>query len=541
MTTYERNVILETGKYDSIGKRPVRHDGHDKVTGRAQYGADYYLVGTLHAKVLRSPHAHARIISIDTSKAENHPNVRAVVTAADLPASKPGGTIEIPEMGDSILKYLRGNILASDKVVYKGHAVAAVAATDPHEAEEALKLIDVQYEPLPPILTAPDGMTKNAPIIHDDLETKELGKNISGKTNVSVHLQDKLGDAQKGFSEADVVIEREFNTATVHQGYIEPHNVTALWNKDGRVSIWCSTQGSFTVRDTVAAILDLPVSQVKVTPMEIGGGFGGKISVYVEPIAALLSKKTGLPVKNIMTRTEVFDSTGPTPGSYVKIKIGAKNTGEITAAQAYMAYEAGGFPGGMIEAGTKCVFAAYDVPNLHIDGYDVIVNKPKTAAYRAPGATNAAFATESVVTEIAETIGMDPIDFRLKNAAKEGTRKHDGTPNPKIGCIEVLEAMKNHPHYQAPLEKNVGRGIAVGYWFNVGLPSCAQLNVNTDGTVSLIEGSTDIGGSRTSLSQQAAEVLGIPVTDIHPSVVDTDSIGFTGVTGGSRTTFATGQ
>ena len=246
MTTYERNVILETGKYDSIGKRPVRHDGHDKVTGRAQYGADYYLVGTLHAKVLRSPHAHARIISIDTSKAENHPNVRAVVTAADLPTSKPGETIEIPEMGDSILKYLRGNILASDKVVYKGHAVAAVAATDPHEAEEALKLIDVQYEPLPPILTAPEGMIKNAPIIHDDLETKELGKNISGKTNVSVHLQDKLGDAQKGFSEADVVIEREFNTATVHQGYIEPHNVTALWNKDGRVSIWCSTQGSFT-------------------------------------------------------------------------------------------------------------------------------------------------------------------------------------------------------------------------------------------------------------------------------------------------------
>ena len=221
--------------------------------------------------------------------------------------------------------------------------------------------------------------------------------------------------------------------------------------------------------------------------MEIGGGFGGKIPVYVEPIAALLSKKTGLPVKNIMTRTEVFDSTGPTPGSYVKIKIGAKNTGEITAAQAYMAYEAGGFPGGMIEAGTQCVFAAYDVPNLHIDGYDVIVNKPKTAAYRAPGATHAAFATESVVTEIAETIGMDPIDFRLKNAAKEGTRKHDGTPNPKIGCIEVLEAMKNHPHYQAPLEKNVGRGIAVGYWFNVGLPSCAQLNVNNDGTFSLIE------------------------------------------------------
>ena len=539
METYERNVILETGKYDSIGKRPIRHDGVDKVTGRAEYGADYHLVGTLHAKILRSPHAHARIISIDTSKAEQHPSIRAVVTAADFPESKPDATVDL--LGETLLKYVRGNILASDKVIYRGHAVAAVAATSPHEAEEALKLIDVQYEPLPHVVTALDAMEQNAPIIHEDLETNEFGKKVSGKTNIALHVKENVGDVDKGFSEADVVIEREFYTSTVHQGYIEPHNVTALWKKDGRVHIWCSTQGAFFVRESVAKILDLPISQVKVTPMEIGGGFGGKIPVYAEPIAAMLSKKTGLPIKNVMTRTEVFESTGPTPGSYLKLKMGVRNTGEITAAQAYMVYEAGGFPGGVVESGVKCLLAAYDVPNFLIDGYDVITNKPKTAAYRAPGSPNAAFATESVVAEIAELIGMDPIDFRLKNAAKEGTRKSDGTLNPIIGCVEVLEAMQNHPHYKTPLKgDHVGRGIAIGYWFNIGLPSCAQLNVNDDGTVSLIEGSTDIGGSRTSLSQQAAEVLGIPVTDIHPSVVDTDSIGFTFLTGGSRTTYATG-
>ena len=536
---YEPNVVLATQKYDVVGTRPIRHDGADKVTGRALYGADFDAAGLLHGKVLRSPHAHARIKSIDTSKAEALPGVRAVVTSKDLPEAE-SKVIDLGE-GTGNLKYMRDNILATDKALYEGHAVAAVAAVSPHVAEEALSLIDVDYEVLPTVLTAPEGMKDDAPLLHEDLKTQELGEQTDKVSNLAEHFQHKKGDIQRGFAEADLIVEREFNTATVHQGYIEPHNVTALWNNDGRLHIWCSTQGSFTVRDTMAEILDLPVSQVRVTPMEIGGGFGGKIPLYVEPPAALLSKKTGRPVKIVMTREEVFEGSGPTPGSYVRIKMGAKNDGTIIAAQAYLAYEAGAYPGSPVGAGAMCVFTAYDVPNAVIDGYDVVVNKPKTAAYRAPGAPNAAFATEQVVDELAEKLGMDPLELRLKNAAKEGTRRADGPVFPRIGCVEVIEAMMDHPHYSAPLEgPNRGRGLAIGFWFNVGLQSSASIAVNADGTINLVEGSTDIGGTRASLAMQAAEVLGIPAEDVRPTVVDTDSVGYTDVTGGSRVAFATG-
>ena len=537
---YEPNVVLATQKYNVVGTRPIRLDGADKVTGRALYGADFTAAGLLHGVVLRSPHAHARIKRIDTSRAEALEGVRAVVTAADLPHSG-DKMVDLGE-GETPLSYIRGNIFASGKVLYKGHAVAAVAAASLHVAEEAVRLIEVEYEVLPPVLTAPDAMRDGAPILHDNLTTKEFGKKTDRVSNVADHFQFKLGEIEQGFAEADVIVEREFHTATVHQGYIEPHNATALWNNDGRVLIWCSTQGSFVVRDATACVLDIPVSQVKVTPMEIGGGFGGKIPIYIEPVAALLSKKTGHPVKIVMTRKDVFEATGPTPGSYIKVKIGARKDGQITAAQAYLAYEAGAYPGAMVGPGAMCVFAAYDIANVTVDGFDVVVNKPSTAAYRAPGATNAAFATESVVDEVAEKLGIDQIDFRLKNAAKEGTRRADGPKFKRIGCVEVLEAMKNHPHYHAPLGgPNRGRGVSIGFWFNVGLESSCSMSVNSDGTVSLVEGSTDIGGTRTSISMQAAEVLGIPVEDVKPTVVDTDSVGFTAVTGGSRTTFATGM
>jgi len=525
--------------YTVIGTRPVRHDGADKVTGRALYGADLQLAGTLHGAILRSPHAHARILKIDTSKAERLPGVRAVVTAADLPQT-PDRIVDLGE-GDTPLSFIRGNVLASGKVLYRGHAVAGVAASSVHIAEEACRLIEVDYEPLACVLTAPEAMKEGAPILHESLRTKEFGEERPGATNVAEHFRHVLGDVEAGFREADVILDREFTTSTVHQGYIEPHNVTALWNNDGRVLIWCSTQGAFTVRDTTACVLDLPVSQVKVTPMEIGGGFGGKIPVYMEPVAALLSKKTGRPVKMVMPRKDVFEGTGPTPGCFMRVRIGARRDGRLTAAQAYLAFEAGAYPGAMVAPAAMTVFAAYDIPNVTIDGFDVVVNKPSTAAYRAPGATNAAFATETVMDEIAEQLHLDPLELRLANAAREGTRRADGPKYGRIGCVEVIEAMKNHPHYSAPLGgPHRGRGVAIGFWFNAGLPSSCTLSVNADGTVNLVEGSTDIGGTRTSISMQAAEVLGIRAEDVHPTVADTDSVGFTAVTGGSRVTFATG-
>ena len=542
MTTtvdYERNMVLATKTYDVVGTRPIRHDGADKVTGRALYGADYDTAGLLHGYIVRSPHAHANIRSIETSKAEALEGVLAVVTNADFTGDAEG-MVDMGEGAPTSLKWLRDNILASDKALYRGHAVAGVAAVNPHIAEEAARLIEVDYEVLPPVITVEDAMADGAPILHADLKTMELGEETDNVSNVADHFQHKKGDTAKGFAEADVIVEREYRAKTVHQGYIEPHNATALWNNDGRVHVWCSTQGAFAVRDAMAQLLEMPESNIRVTPMEIGGGFGGKIPVYLEPVAALLSRKSGRAVKILMSRADVFEASGPTCGSWSRVKIGAKNDGTITAAEVELAFEAGAYPGSPVPAGAQCALAAYDIENGTVDGYDVVVNKPKTAAYRAPGAPNAAFAVEQAVDELAQKLGMDPIELRLKNAAAEGTRRVDGPVFGRVGLVETLEAMRDHPHYNAPLGENQGRGVAVGFWFNIGFHSAVDLAVNGDGTVNLTEGSTDIGGSRASIAMQAAEVLGIPAEDVHPSVVDTDSIGYTFLTGGSRTTFATG-
>ena len=537
-TEYEPNMVLSTQEYNVVGTRPIRPDGADKVTGRAIYGADFDASGLLHGYILRSPHAHARIRSIDTSAAEALAGVRAIVTNADFGSDR-DAVVDLGE-GATSLKWLRDNVLASDKALYKGHAVAGVAAVSAHVAQEAADLIEVDYEVLPPVITVEDAMADGATILHDDLQTEELGEQTDTVSNVAQHFQHKKGDTAAGFAEADVLLEREYRAKTVHQGYIEPHNGAAHWNPDGRLHVWCSTQGAFTVRDAMAELLDMPVSQIRVTPMEIGGGFGGKIPVYLEPVAALLSRKTGHTVKIVMSRADVFESTGPTCGSWSRVKIGAKSDGTITAMEVALAFEAGAYPGSPVSAGAMCALAAYDIENGTVDGYDVVVNKPKTAAYRAPGAPNAAFAVEQAVDELAQKLGIDPLELRLKNAAKEGTRRVDGPTFNRVGLVETLEAMRDHHHYSAPLGENQGRGVAVGFWFNIGFDSSVNLAVNADGAVILTEGSTDIGGTRASIAMQAAEVLGIPMEDIRPSVVDTDSIGFTAVTGGSRTTFATG-
>jgi len=540
-TTSEKSHASDSnGKYRVIGTRPIRHDGTDKVTGRAMYGADVKLSGMLYGAMLRSPHPHARIRSIDTSKAIGLPGVHAVVINADFPEMEH----KIAELGEGAINlyHLSQNVLAGPKVLYKGHAIAAVAADNVHIAEEAAGLIEVEYEPLPPLLDVQAAMLDDAVVLNDDVRTESMaGESPDKPTNIAKHFRYEKGDVEQGFSEAHVIVEREYHTATVHQGYIEPHNATAHWNADGQITIWTSTQGSFTVRHQTAELLGVPVSKIKVVPMEIGGGFGGKISVYLQPVAALLSKKSGRPVKLIMDRAAVFEATGPTPGSYIRVKIGADSEGKITAAEAYLAYEAGAFPGSPVVPGCMCIFACYDVPHGRIDGYDVCVNKPRTSAYRAPGATNAAFAAESVIEEICERLKIDPMEFRLKNAAQEGTRRVDGVQYPRVGMRETLAAIESSEHWRTPLSgPNRGRGIASGFWFNCGLKSSVTAMLNLDGTVSLLEGCTDIGGSRTSIAMQLAETLGIAAEDVKPTVVDTDSVGYNDVTGGSRVTFATG-
>lgn len=528
------------GKHRVIGTRPIRHDGTDKVTGRAKYGADINLSGMLYGAMLRSPHAHARIKSVDVSKASSVAGVRAVVTNADFPDAEN----KIAQLGEGAVNmyHLCQNVLAGPKVLYKGHAIAAVAADNIHIAQQAVDLIEVEYEELPPLLDVRAAMNDDAPVLNDDVRTESMAGDLSDQpSNIAKHFRYEKGDIEKGFAEADLIVEREFCTATVHQGYIEPHNATAHWNADGQITIWTSTQGSFSVRHQTAELLGLSVSKIKVVPMEIGGGFGGKISVYLQPVAALLSKKSGRPVKLTMDRASVFEATGPTPGSYIRVKMGTDNAGKILAAEAYLAYEAGAFPGSPIAPGCMCIFACYDIPHGRIDGYDVCVNKPRTNAYRAPGATNAAFAAESVIDEICTRLKINPIDFRLKNAAQEGTRRIDGVQFPRVGMRETVEAIQDSEHWRTPLTgPHRGRGIASGFWFNCGLKSSVTAILNQDGTVSLLEGCTDIGGSRASIAMQLAETLGIGAEDVKPTVVDTDSVGYNDVTGGSRVTFATG-
>jgi len=395
---------------------------------------------------------------------------------------------------------------------------------------------------LPPVLDVRKAMEKDAAILIDDMRTDELGKKGEVPSNIAAHHQNQVGDVEKGFQEAHVVVEREFFTSMVHQGYIEPQNATAQYNPDGQITIWCSTQGSFGVREQTAEILEIPVSKIRVIPMEIGGGFGGKVGIYLEPVAVLLSHKSGhRPVKMTMSRSDVLTATGPTSGSYIKVKMGADARGRITAAQATLAYEAGAYPGSPVGAGMAVIFAPYRIENGLVDGYDVLVNKPRTAAYRAPGGTNAAFACETVMDELSEKLDMDPIEFRLLNGAKEGDRRLDGPVYKRIGFLETLEAAKNSPHYREPLKGPYrGRGVASGFWFNYGGKSSASASVNSDGTVSLLTGSVDIGGSRTSLAMQLAEGLGISAEAVRPMVADTDSVGYTEGTYGSRTTFATG-
>ena len=527
-------------KFKVIGTRPIRHDGVDKVTGRAQYGADISLAGLLHGKVLRSPHAHARIKSIDTAAAKAVPGVKAVLTAQDFPEIGPGmaamGELPINPQHQSL------NCIARDKVLYDGHVVAAVAALSPHIAEEAAKLIKVEYEVLPHVQSVVEAMDDTAPILIPGLGKGEDGEPTD--TNVANHIQFARGDLAAGFAAAEVVIEREFDTSMVHQGYIEPHNAVAQYSSDGQSTIWVSTQGAFTTRDQTAFVLDMPPSKIKVIPAEIGGGFGGKIPIYYEPVALMLSKHTGKPVKMVMSRADVLKATGPTPGSHIKVKMGADKDGKITAAEVWMAYEAGGFPGSPVGAGCMCVIAPYDIENLKIDGYDVLVNKPKTAAYRAPGATNAAMGSETVLDELAERLGIDPLEIRRINGAREGTAQPAGPKFGQIGFLETLEAAQNSDHFKSELPqvegRRVGRGLASGFWFNAGFQSSATVAINSDGTANVVTGSTDIGGTRTSCAMIAAEVLGLKAEEVHPVVADTESIGHTDMTGGSRVTFATG-
>jgi CO/xanthine dehydrogenase Mo-binding subunit len=437
-----------TKPYKWVGTRPNRPDGVPKVTGRAQYGADYSLPGMLWGAILRSPHAHARIRKIDTSKAEKQPGVKAVMTSKDLPEQK--FDYVGPERVAVNLWHVTRNIMAREKALYHGHAVAAVAASSKAIAEEAMKLIEVDYEVLPHVIDVDEAMKPDAPLLFEDMITRGIEPAPKQPSNISKRLEFKIGDLDKGFAEADVVIEEEFKTAAVHQGYIEPHATLARFDANGHGEIWSSSQGHFVVRALTAQLLGISIGNLRVHPAEIGGGFGGKTVVYVEPVAAALSRKTGHPVKIMMSREDVFKATGPTSGGSMTVKIGVKKDGTITAADGTFRFQAGAFPGSPVMNACMCAFAPYNIANVRAIGYDVVSNRPKAAAYRAPGSPISAFGVESVLDMLAEKIGMDPAELRLKNAVKVGSPTVYGPKHSHDGYAETVKAILEHPGYKAP-------------------------------------------------------------------------------------------
>jgi CO/xanthine dehydrogenase Mo-binding subunit len=497
------------------------------------------LPGMLWGKVLRSPHAHARIVSIDASKALKLPGVRAVVTADDFPniASEEAFVGE----GPMNFRDLSRNCMARGKALYEGHAVAAVAAASQAIADRALELIDVKYQVLPHVIDVEAAMADDAPILHDDLFTANVEPTPTKPSNIAKRVYFHKGDIEAGFKDAEVIVEGRYTTEPVHQAYIEPHACLCSYGADGQSTIFSSSQGQFMVRAYVAKLLGMEIANIRAMPAEIGGGFGGKTLVYLEPLALALSKKSGRPVKMQMTREEVFRASGPTSGAAMEVKLGAKKDGTIVAARHVLKYQAGAFPGSPIQPGCMCGFAMYDIPNVEVIGYDVVSNRPKVAAYRAPGAPISSFAVESAMDDLARKLGKDPIALREQNGARNGTKTHYGPTHQNIGYLATLEAAKSSAHWKSPLKPGQGRGIATGFWFNIGGESCASVHVAEDGSVSAVSGSPDIGGSRASIGMMVAEVLQIPAERVRTIVGDTSSIGFTHVTGGSRVTFATGM
>jgi CO/xanthine dehydrogenase Mo-binding subunit len=515
-------------EFKVIGTRPLRPDGLDKVTGRARYGADMAMPGMLHGAVVRSPHAHARIRRIDASKALALTGVKAVVTRADFPTGLEGEDWNLQE-----------NCMAGDVALYDGHAVAAVAATTALIARDAANLVEVEYEPLPHVTEVDDAMAEGAPMIREGAADFSVPEGMH--PNVVRYMEFGHGDLEEGFAKADLVMERTYKTEATHQGYIEPHACVAQLGEDGRGEMWVCTQGHWFIRRMCAAVLGLDATSLRVTASEIGGGFGGKTTITMEPLALALSRKAGgRPVKMVMSRSEVLRATGPTSSASMDVKMGMMKDGRMTAAKAVFRMQGGAFPMAPVDSALVCAFACYDLPAVHHEGFDVIANRPKQAAYRAPGSPMAAFAVESLVDEMCRELGLDPIEVRLKNGAREGTKASFGPKFKPIGLIETLEAARAHPNYAVPLGPNQGRGVASGYWMNWSGETSVSVAIAHDGTVQVSVGTPDIGGSRASMAMMAAETFGIPYEDVRVSVADTGALGFNEPTHGSRATYASG-
>jgi CO/xanthine dehydrogenase Mo-binding subunit len=545
-------VMKTTREVRGVGLSIPRADGAEKVTGQTQYVADIAPRGLLHAKLLRSPHAHARIVRIDPSRARALPGVRAVLTAADIPELKR----QAPTRAHAVL--------AIDRTVFVGQPVAAVAADELAIAEEALDLIDVEYEVLPVAVDPVRSMQPGAPPVADtgtEADTSEALAHsavalTSSETkpakavNISQQARVQRGDVAKGFAESELVLENTYRVPMVHQGYLEPHAVLAQWDTTGLLTLWASTQGSFNTRSEVADVLGIPENRIRVIPVECGGGFGGKIRALCEPITALLARVTNRPVRYVMTRREELEAGMPAPQVIIKLKTGVKRDGTLMALEAETILDTGAFSGTVLAVSAVFLGSMYRWPAFDIRGYEVLTHKPSVAAYRAPAAPQTIFAIESQMEQMARALGLDPVEFRMRHLIQEGDPMVNGQPWQSNGAREVLRRLGDHPLWQgraawvaeggANRRTRRGVGLALGGWLGGLQPTSATVRLNPDGSLSVLTGQVDIAGTNIALAQIAASAYGIDIDRVRITTGDTDSAPVTGLSAGSKTVYTVG-
>ena len=520
-----------------VGKRLPRVDAGERVTGRATYPADMTRPGLVVGRIKRSPHAHARINSIDTTRARALKGVLAVITAADFPVIEPGTIIPFGETGaDAWVSAL--TVIARDRVVWRGQSIAAVAATDAYIAAAALDLIDVAYEVLPAMMDIEAASAPDAPLIYPAIKPKGFDATVLAPRNAGGRTMIERGDVAAAFASATAVGAIKTVIDTAHQGYIEPHACVAEADASGFVTLWVSTQGAFQTEIQTAVLLGLSQSKIKVIPLEVGGAFGGKITVHVEPIAARLSQLCGRPVRIVISREEVMSGgSGPAAAARIDVRIGADAEGKFTAIEGRYVFDSGGIPGTPTTLLMQASAAPYQCANLHLEGIDIVTNKPRTEAYRGPGGIQAAFAMEQAVDELALTLDIDPLELRRRNLAVTGSLMPIGTPFPSIGLTTIFQRVAGHECWRDPIAPGRlprGRGLAFGYWRGTSMTSAAHVTIAGDGRPMVTMGAVDISGTRTAMAQVAAEEFGLTIDDVHVAMGDTKSVGYSDAAAGSR-------
>ena len=524
-----------TSAYATIGQSVVRGEGADKVSGQAVYAADITLPGMLWGQVLRSPFPHARIVSIDTSRAKELPGVHAVLTGTDIPDRRVGRLLrDCP-------------VLARDKVLFIGEKVAAVAAESPDLAEEALLLIDVEYAELPAVFDPAEAMTEAAPTLHENLESYPgLPKPMSPVNNVFAHNVWRKGDIEQGFAESDLVFEHTFNTQLMHQAYLEPHACVVDIDGDGRVQVWANNKGPFMLREQLAAVWDLPKEQIRINPCSIGGDFGGKGSFMDAPLAYYLAKAAGRPVKMVMDYIQELLAGNPRHPGVITLKTGMKKDGRIWARQAETIFNSGAygaFKPRVHLRGADHSGGPYRIPNVQIDSYMVYTNNVPCGHMRAPAKPQVTFAVEAHMDLIARAMGLDPYELRMLNILQEGDTNPVGEEWLNIRAGDALRAAAEKAGWgTAKATPWTGRGLAISDQPPGSGQSSASVMMDGKGKATLLMSLWDTGtGAHTVLRQVVAETLTIPVDEVGVVIQDTDAVEFESGPGGSRVTYTSGQ